>query len=100
MLESEGQVAGLEAAALAPAHDGKVHAVGNDLARGGHERVMLVRGTVIEQLDLQLVLRPIELRGGSRDADGERTFITDRKLNQHFGQGFVGQERKSKPARR
>ena len=46
---------------------------------------------VVEDLDAQLVARPVDARGGGGDAHGQRPFVADGKLDQDLGQGLVGQ---------
>ena len=50
---------------------------------------------VVQHLDLELVARPVEPRGGGGDAHGERTFVADRKLDQNARQRLVRQERRA-----
>ncbi len=53
----------------------------------------IAHAPVIEHLDLQLVARPIEPRGGGGHTHRKRTFVAHRKLHQDARQGFVGQQR-------
>ncbi len=86
MFEAEGQIAGLEAGALAPAQY-RVGQVGRHHPGHGLGQCGMVLGlAVVQHLDFEAVARPVETGGGGGHADGERAFIADRKLHQHARQ--------------
>src|SRR5262249_47769952 len=100
MLETKGEVARLEADTVAAMQDLQDRAFRNDVSYGPCQRFMLVRGAVVEKLNLQAVTGPGE-PGGSRDhPQSEVSLVTDGQLDENMRQGFVRQERHPHAARR
>lgn len=96
MFEFEGEVSRLEARALAAMQNIEIDIFGNDTPDRTRERFVIAGAAIVENLDLQLVARPIEARGSAGDAHGESTFVAHRQLDEHFGQHLVGQGRHAK----
>jgi len=89
MRKPEGQVAGLEALAVAAAQQPQVDAVRHDGRQALGQHGVIVFVAVVQQLDGQAIVGPVQRAGSRRDAQRYSTFIADGKLHQHMGQfGF------------
>ncbi len=94
MFEPEGEIAGLEAGAVAAAQDFELHAFGrhgDGVARQLRHGRRLV--AVIQKLNGEPVLGPVHPGRGFDHADRQQAFIADRELHQHMGQFSFRQDR-------
>ncbi len=95
MFEAEGQIAGLEAGAIAPAQNVQLHAFGCHRHGIAHQRGMIVVVAIVQKLNGEAVLGPVHRGGGFGDPYRQQTFIADRQLHQHMRQ-FVFAERRAR----
>ena len=78
MFKPESEIAGLESRAFAAMQDIEIDVFGNDALDRMRQLFVLTRAAVVEDLDAQLVARPVEARRSSSDTHGERAFIAHR----------------------
>ena len=86
MVKTEGEVAGLEALAVAAPQDLEIHLVGHHGAHACRQCFMRIAVAVIQQLNGEAVERPVHARRTGGDAHRQRAFIADRQLHQHMRQ--------------
>lgn len=91
MAKSKGQVAGLEAQALATPHDPEIYARRDGGLHRLSQIVMALGMPIVEQLNFQAVAWPVELRGCARHADRKRALVANRELNKDVRKRLVGQ---------
>src|SRR5208283_443571 len=89
--EPIGAGAGLESLAVRSAHVFDVDALGLQLGgdRGGAKRRVV--GRIIEKLDAQPVLWPVELSGAAQGLLGDEGLVEHRNLQEHMRQLVVGE---------
>ena len=89
----EGQVAGLEALAVAAAQQPQVGALRHKAGQALSQYGVIFCVAVIQQLDGQAIARPVQRAGGRSNTQRHRAFIADRQLHQHMRQFVFGQMR-------
>ena len=99
MGEAKGQVAGLEALAVAAAQQLQVDAFGHDRGQALRQHGVIVCIAVVQQLNGQAIARPVQRTGGGSDAQRNSAFIADRQLHQHMRQLRFGHLIKRKDKR-
>ena len=86
-----GAGAGLEAGAIRAAHMVDIGAVGAQLSATASARARRLVGRIVEKLNAQPVLRPVELSDAAQRLLGDQRLVEDRDLQQHMRQFGVRQ---------
>jgi hypothetical protein len=92
MLEAECEIAGLEADSLTAMKHAQRDAFRHHFCGGFGQRLVFVRGAVVEQLDFETIMGPVEARGRSGDAQRQISFIANRQLDEDTRQRFFGKQ--------
>ena len=89
--EPGGQRASLEAAAILAAHMLNVEALRAQLLRRRRREHGRIVSAVVEKLNVELFLRPIERRGGAQSIGGQFALVEGGDLHQHMRQHRIAQ---------
>src|SRR6476620_11837525 len=91
MNKTEGEIAGLEALANATPEDLQLHIARHDGPDSLRQNFVVFRTTVVEQLDFELVARPVERCCRGCDTHSQPSLVADRELHQNPWESFIRQ---------